>query len=140
MAKAVIILFVISGVLYFLFYPFLKNRVNRKKTLRWFLIVYGAALLFSTISYYFSEEKPPESFLQGVELVKQQPHLTSKIGQFKQVVYNNEDLPRPSDNPAILKFTLQGTSGAVQVEAKVAKGSRGGWYLTETAKISSLDN
>ncbi|WP_147383294.1 hypothetical protein [Pontibacter oryzae] len=135
-----IILFVVSGVLYFLFYPFLKNRVNRKKTLRWFLIVYGAALLFSTISYYFSEEKPPESFLQGVELVKQQPQLTSKIGQFKQVVYNNEDLPRPSDNPAILKFTLQGTSGAVQVEAKVAKGSRGGWYLTETAEVSPLYN
>lgn len=138
MAKAVIILFVVGGMLYFLFYPFLKNKINRKKTLRWFLIIYGAAILLSTISYYFSEEEAPESFRQGVELVKQQPGITSKIGQFKGVTYNTEDLPEQGDNPAKLKFTLQGTSGTVQVEAKVAKGSRGGWHLTENAEVSAV--
>lgn len=132
-------MFAVAGVLYFLFYPFLKNRVNRKKTLRWFLAAYAVALVLSTLSYYLSEEEAPASFRQGVELIKQQPGITSKIGQFKAVHYSNEDLPEQSDNPAQLKFILQGTSGAIQVEAEVAKGSRGGWHLTKAATVKPFN-
>ncbi|WP_299754329.1 hypothetical protein [uncultured Pontibacter sp.] len=53
MQKAILLLFAVFGLLYFLFYPFLKNVASRKKLFRWFLIIYAIAALASTVSYYY---------------------------------------------------------------------------------------
>jgi hypothetical protein len=139
MAKAIVLLFVAGGILYFLFYPFLKNRVDRKKTLRWFFYAYGGALLLSTISYYFSGSEKPESFDEGVELIKEQNTIKSRIGQFKDVIVEKEDLPGKTDNPADLKFTLKGNKATLLIEAKVAKDGDGNWYLIRIEKDSLLE-
>ncbi len=44
--------FVGGAVLYFLFYPFLKNKVNRKKTFKWFVIIYILVAVASTVGNY----------------------------------------------------------------------------------------
>ncbi len=138
MAKAIVILFVSGGILYFLFYPFLKNKINRKKTLRWFLFLYGGALLLSTISYYFSGTDKPDSFKRGVELVKEKEAVKSRIGTFKAVTFEEDDLPSKADNPANLKFTVQGSKANMLIEAKVAKNGDGEWYLIRIEKDSLL--
>lgn len=136
--KAIVLLFVASGVLYFLFYPFLKNKVNRKKTLKWFLYLYGGALLLSTISYYFAGTENPDSFEEGVKLITEQEAVKSRIGQFKAVTFEEDDLPSKADNPADLKFTVQGSKATMLIEAKVAKNSEGSWYLIRVEKDSLL--
>ncbi|MHA6249140.1 hypothetical protein ACXYMU_14460 [Pontibacter sp. CAU 1760] len=138
MVKAIVLLFVASGVLYFLFYPFLKNKVNRKKTLKWFLYLYGGALLLSTISYYFTGTEKPDSFEEGVKLITEQEAVKSRIGKFKAVTFEEDDLPSKADNPADLKFTVQGSKATMLIEAKVAKNREGSWYLIRIEKDSLL--
>ncbi|MCJ8165217.1 YwiC-like family protein [Pontibacter sp. E15-1] len=138
MVKAIVLLFVAGGVLYFVFYPFLKNKINRKKTLRWFLFLYGGALLISTIGYYFTGTDKPDSFKQGVELIKEQEAVKSRIGQFKALNFEEDDLPGKADNPADLKFTLRGSKASLLLEAKVAKDGDGNWYLIRIEKDSLL--
>ncbi|MFT2008401.1 hypothetical protein ACMA1I_06980 [Pontibacter sp. 13R65] len=53
MLKAITLMFVGGVVLYFLFYPFLKNKVNRKKTFKWFIIIYIVTLVATTLAHYF---------------------------------------------------------------------------------------
>ncbi|MFD3001320.1 hypothetical protein ACFS7Z_13170 [Pontibacter toksunensis] len=53
MLKTIGILFAALGLLYFLFYPFLKNSSIRKKFFKWFLIIYILSLIASTIGTYF---------------------------------------------------------------------------------------
>ncbi|MBX0335595.1 hypothetical protein K3G39_20375 [Pontibacter sp. HSC-14F20] len=53
MLKALLFLSLAAGVGYFLFYPFLKNVVNRKLLMKWFFIAYAIAILISTINTYF---------------------------------------------------------------------------------------
>lgn len=52
MLKSLVLLFVLLGFLYFLFYPWLKHAVGRKKLFRWFLILYSLAVLASTVGTY----------------------------------------------------------------------------------------
>jgi quinol-cytochrome oxidoreductase complex cytochrome b subunit len=49
MLKALVLLFALLGVLYFLFYPWLRNSIGRKKFFKWFLILYGAVAVASTL-------------------------------------------------------------------------------------------
>ncbi|WP_345160648.1 hypothetical protein [Pontibacter saemangeumensis] len=53
MLKGLAILFVAAVALYWLFYPFLKNTVKRKKLMKWFFIIYAIAAAFSIIGTFF---------------------------------------------------------------------------------------
>lgn len=53
MLKVLGLLFAAVGLAYFLFYPFLKNSVNRKKLFKWFFILYVISVLVSTAGTYF---------------------------------------------------------------------------------------
>ncbi|RDV15837.1 hypothetical protein DXT99_07510 [Pontibacter diazotrophicus] len=53
MLKVISILFAVVGLVYFLFYPFLKNSINRKKLFKWFFILYIISLIVSTVGTYF---------------------------------------------------------------------------------------
>lgn len=53
MVKALVFIFLAAVLAYILFYPLLKNSVNRKLLIKWFLIVYAIAILASTINTYF---------------------------------------------------------------------------------------
>jgi hypothetical protein len=53
--KALLFAFFAVGLVYFLFYPFLKNKVNRKLLIKWFLIVYAIAMLLATVNTYIME-------------------------------------------------------------------------------------
>jgi len=53
MLKGLAFLFVAAVVVYWLFYPFLKNAVNRKKLVKWFFIIYAIAAVFSIIGTFF---------------------------------------------------------------------------------------
>ncbi|SFU82697.1 hypothetical protein [Pontibacter akesuensis] len=53
MLKAVVFLSVVAVIAYFLFYPWLKNRVNRKRIFRWFIAIYIIAIVASTLNAYF---------------------------------------------------------------------------------------
>ena len=53
MLKGLALLFVAAVALYWLFYPFLKNAVNRDKLVKWFFILYAIAAVFSIIGTFF---------------------------------------------------------------------------------------
>lgn len=53
MLKSLGFLFVAVGLAYFLFYPFLKCSINRKKLFKWFFILYIIVVLASTVGTYF---------------------------------------------------------------------------------------
>ncbi len=53
MLKGLALLFVAAVALYWLFYPFLKNAVNRDKLIKWFFILYAIAAVFSIIGTFF---------------------------------------------------------------------------------------
>jgi quinol-cytochrome oxidoreductase complex cytochrome b subunit len=67
MLKAIGLLFAAGGVIYFLFYPFLKNKVNRKKTFKWFIIIYVIVAVASTVGNYLMKEDRVEKMSEGVE-------------------------------------------------------------------------
>lgn len=50
MLKAISFLFVGIGLIYILFYPFLKHAVNRRKLFKWFIITYILAAIISVLS------------------------------------------------------------------------------------------
>ncbi|AKD05010.1 hypothetical protein PKOR_20415 [Pontibacter korlensis] len=52
MLKAFILLSVALVFLYYLFYPWLKSTVGRKKLFKWFLILYAVVVLASTVGSY----------------------------------------------------------------------------------------
>ncbi len=52
MLKALVAVFALAGFLYFLFYPWLKHKIGRKKLFRWFLILYIAIVLATTVGTY----------------------------------------------------------------------------------------
>ena len=66
MLKAIGLLFAAGGVIYFLFYPFLKNRVNRKKTFKWFIIIYVIVAVASTVGNYLLKEDRVEKMDKSV--------------------------------------------------------------------------
>ncbi len=45
-------MFVVVGVAYFLFYPWLKHAIGRKRLFRWFMIIYAIAMLLSAVNNY----------------------------------------------------------------------------------------
>jgi len=54
MLKTLGYIFAAACLLYFLFYPWLKHSVNRKKIFKWFIIIYIIATLASTAVTYFN--------------------------------------------------------------------------------------
>ncbi len=135
MVKTIVLIFTALGVVYFLFYPFFKNKVNRKKVFKWFVIVYIVAVTAATISSYSSgKAEQPESFIAGVEIVKKDRTVLEKIGEFKSLEYEQKDLPAKTDNPAELKFMLIGDKGRILVESTVAKKNDGNWHLLQIKK------
>ena len=52
MLKALVLLFVVLGFLYFLFYPWLRHSIGRKKFFKWFLILYAAVAVASTLGKF----------------------------------------------------------------------------------------
>ncbi|WP_242918952.1 hypothetical protein [Pontibacter liquoris] len=49
MFKGIQYLLAAAVLIYFLFYPFLKSAINRKKVIKWILIVYGLVSLIYTV-------------------------------------------------------------------------------------------
>jgi hypothetical protein len=115
----------------FFFKPYLKHPATRKKLITASLILFPIAVIGSFIGSYIIESGQPDSFKKGVELIKEERSIKQKIGSFKSLRFNENELPQESDNPAILLFELKGSEGAVQVKGKVAKDSSGNWYLVE---------
>ncbi|TXK51557.1 hypothetical protein FVR03_03235 [Pontibacter qinzhouensis] len=67
MLKVISLVFVGGVVLYFLFYPFLKNKVNRKKTFKWFIIIYVIVTVASTLGNYLLKTDRVENEKKVVE-------------------------------------------------------------------------
>lgn len=127
-----IISLIFSAVLaYFFFKPYLKHPATRKKLIKAFLILLPITVIGSYIGTYIIEAGQPDSFNEGVELVKEDKGIKEKIGSFKSLRFNKNDLPKKTDNPANLFFELEGSNGVVQVKSKVEKHSNGRWYLIE---------
>ncbi|WP_165820641.1 hypothetical protein [Pontibacter virosus] len=127
-----IISLVFSAVLaYFFFKPYLKHPATRKKLIKTFLILLPIAVIGSYIGTYIIEAGQPDSFNEGVELVKEDKRIIEKIGSYKSLWFNENELPKETDNPADLFFELEGSKGVVQVKSKVAKDNTGRWYLVE---------
>lgn len=137
--KGLAYLFLAAVVIYFLFYPFLKHAVNRKKLFKWFLITYAITAVLSTIGSLYMDKGQPESFEEGVKIMKNKDEVKDQIGEFKSLKFDERDLPKETDNPADLKFTLKGSKGVLQVESRVAKNSKGDWYLIEISKDSLIE-
>jgi hypothetical protein len=139
MLKVIVYLFLASLLVYFLFYPFLKRSVNRKKVFKWFIIAYGIAALISTAGSYLMTPGQPESFKKGVEIIKKNHEITDQIGVFKSLKYKRNELPEESDNPADLKFKLEGSKGTLLIESQVAKNDTGDWYLMKINKAILIE-
>lgn len=126
-------------IAYFFFRPYWKHPETRKKLIKGFLILFPLAVLFSFVGSYLLEAGQPESFNEGVELLKQEPSVKSKIGKFKALHFNQNDLPKDSDNPAKLKFELEGQKGKVLIECLVIKEGADNWEVTEIIKDSFVE-
>lgn len=139
MLKSIGLLFAALGLAYFLFYPFLKNAVNRKKLFKWFIIAYVLAVLAATVGSYSKKARQPDSFEAGVEMMKNDRRVLDKIGVYKSLKFNKEDLPAETDNPADLKFMLEGSTGTILMETKVAREKQGDWYLLQIKRDSLVE-
>lgn len=139
MLKAIVYLFAAAGLIYFLFYPWLKHSVNRKKIFKWFLIVYGIAMLVSAVGTYVIGSGQPDSFTEGVVLIKNKSDIKDKIGEFKALKFDKKELPHSSDNPADLKFKLEGSKGILEIEGRVARKNNGKWQLVNIKKDSLIE-
>ncbi|QHL86759.1 hypothetical protein GU926_04620 [Nibribacter ruber] len=131
---------IVSGIIaYFFFKPYWKHPVTRKKLIKGFLILFPLAVLFSFIGSYLINAGQPESFNEGVELVKQNLDVKNKIGGFKSLHFNQNDLPKDSDNPAKLRFELEGQEGRVLIECLVIKEGDDNWKVAEIIKDSLVE-
>ena len=123
---------VLGAVLaYFFFRPYLKHPTTREKLIKTFLLLLPIAVIGSVIGSYIIEAGQPESFNRGVELVKENPSVKEKIGSFRSLRFNKNELPKESDDPAQLLFELKGSKGAIQIKGTVTRDSNGNWYLVE---------
>ena len=135
-----IIGWVISGIIAYCFFkPYFRHPKTRSKLLKGFLILFPLAVLFSIAGTYMIEAGQPDSFNKGVELVKQNSKIKNKIGGFKALHFNKNDLPKESDNPAKLKFKLEGQEGIVLIECVVIKENADKWKLAEIRKDSLIE-
>lgn len=134
MLKVVVYLFLAAGLAYFLLYPFVRHRINRKKLFKWFIVAYVLAAFFTTLSTYLLKPERPEAFTEGVRLVRNEKGIIDQIGVYKSVKFRKEEFPGEADNPADLKFQLEGSKGTMLIESRVAKNEEGQWYIVEIKK------
>lgn len=135
-----IITLIISAVVaYFFFKPYLKNEKYRKFIVNGFLILFPFAILASKLGEYLMEMGQPESFNRGVELISGDPEIINRIGKIESLNWNEKDLPKETDNPAVIKFSIDGSKAKIYLKAKMVKGEKDKWLIAEIQKDSIIE-
>lgn len=114
----------------------MKNKSQRLSTLRLFLILVPLAIITYWVITYFTYYNKPASFENGVELLKSNKDIESKIGTYESYTYFDKDLPKKTDNPAFFKVSLKGSTATIYLSCKIKKDTSGQWHLIEVKQDS----
>lgn len=121
----VLIGFVSIALSYFFFKP-LWRRYNLKKV---FLILFPVSVLVYFAIMYFIVYSKPASFRTAVELLSNDSTMVNKIGGYESYSYFEKDMPDQKDNPAFVRFSLNGPKGELYLSCKVIRDTSGDWSL-----------
>lgn len=128
----IIIVSSISVVLaYFFLKPYIKNKSQRVSALRLFLILVPLAIITYWVITYFTYYNKPASFENGVELLKNNKDIESKIGTYESYTYFDKYLPKKTDNPASFKVS----TATIYLSCKIKKDTLGQWHLMEGSRV-----
>ena len=122
------------GISFFSLKPYLKNPAQRKTLIRVGLILLPLSLLgYLAVTYINSK---PDSFERGVEMLKSNKEIQSKIGDFDSYTFFEENLPKKEDNPASFKVELQGSQASVYLTCKIKRDTLGRWHFLKIKQDS----
>ena len=116
--------------------PFIKG-VPKAKIIKMVGIFAVVALLAYFIGTYFQERGIPTAFKDGVELVTANPNALSNIGDYESYSYREEEFPKVTDNPAILKVEINGSIATKYLTCTMQKNKSGQWILKKI-RVDSL--
>lgn len=121
---------------YFFIKPYMRTKSQRMIGLRVVLISIPLAIIAYWIVTYFTYYSKPESFEQGVELLRNSKDIESKIGIYESYTYFDKDLPKKTDNPATFKVSLKGDLATIYLSCKVQKDKSDQWHIVEIKQDS----
>jgi hypothetical protein len=134
----IVLLFIGFSISYIFIKPFLKVKEYRNLLLKILLFLAPASLIGYGIVTYINHK--PDSFTEGVELLKETDSISAKIGTFDSYSYYEKDLPKETDNPAKFKVSLNGDSASIYVTCVVIKNSKGKWNLKSVQQDNIVKN
>ena len=123
-------------VSYYFIKPYLKLPGARKVFLRRYLVFLAIVFLVSICVKYFIIDNQPESFKQGVELLKNKKEILNKIGEYDSFTFYQDSLPKGTDNPARFKVALNGSIATIYLECTMQKDKTDKWFLKELKEDS----
>ncbi|WP_256012662.1 hypothetical protein [Desertivirga xinjiangensis] len=100
-----------------------------KLTLPYLIILAAFSAVMAIGGVLYLDQDEPESFSQGVELLKRNKHVLAKIGTYRSHTWKATELPNEADNPANFRVSILGSTAKIYLHCKVRKDERGNWRL-----------
>ena len=110
--------------------------MQTKPFLRYAVIFILISLLAYVSTDYIIDSDTPDSFKAVVDSLENNSLLKSKVGDYESFSYNDKDLPSESDNPAIVKIALNGSSGSLYLTCDVIKNDKDEWQMVNAVEDS----
>ena len=111
------------------------------KTLRKYfkinLVLFPIGLLLAIIMWYIYERSTPASFKEAVRYVTDKPDLMGKVGTYESYSYRSDELPKDTDNPALVRMTIRGSRAIMYLSCALIKQPNDEW-LMKSIKVDSL--
>lgn len=98
------------------------------------LALLSAVMAISGVLYISPHE--PESFSQGVKLLKRNKYVLAKIGSYRSHSWKATELPHEQDNPATFRVSILGSTAKIYLHCKVRKDASGNWRLLKIMQDS----
>jgi hypothetical protein len=123
---------------YYFYRPYLKTAESRKMVLKAHLILIPIAFAFYLLASYLIGQGQPLSFNEGVELLKNNKEVISKIGTYQSYTFSKNELPKEIDNPATFKVAMNGTTATIYLTCEMQKAASGKWFLKKIKEDSLM--
>ena len=113
-----------------------QNEYKTRRFYIWLATVAAMAFFFAFGAILYMGHEPPESFKQGVKLLKTNKFIKSKIGASNSHSWKESELPSENDNPASFKVSIHGSDATIHLSSIVRKEDSGQWKLMEIRQDS----
>jgi len=72
----------------------------------------------------------------GIDILQNDPKILNKIGDFESYTFDQDSLPKETDNPARFKVKLNGSAASIYLKCTMQKGKSGKWFIQELKEDS----